>query len=1032
MLSGRGPGPGGFARHGRPPGFAGLVIFWLAAALVLVRTALAQVDLPQPSSLEPIVISAPKANRWTEGSYEVWVFQEGCRIQQGLSFAQGRQAVLWIDRASLLDPGRSKVIAYLEGDVVVDVRQGTARATLSEPSWMGRFYTSAAVQVQAATVEGQPPSPPPVYQHADARLKAAADPQVRPAQFQTPAPATSGGAGPALPPGTRRIRAFPRSDVPVQVQWFPDRQTNQWIAVVTAGVNLVIDGVVVDTDRGPMPLGSIDISTDRLVLWTTGLEEPDLTGAKFQLQETPLELYLEGNIVFRQGDRIIYADRMYYDVRNQVGTVLGAELLTPVPQYEGLLRFRAELMQQLGPNRFFARDAFITSSRMGQPGYRLQVGSAYLEDVTLPRFDPLTGAPLVDPATGQPVLDHQRLATASNGLLFLDDVPVFYWPYIATDLSESSYYIRRIRFRTDNIFGFQTITNWSMYQILGIRRRPAGTDWDLSLDFLSERGFGHGTNFRYDREGFLGLSGHASGMIDYWGINDDGLDTLGRDRRDLEPETHYRYRLLAQHRQMLDNNWQLTVEAGWTSDRNFLEQYFEREWDELKDQSTGVELKKLVDNASWNLAVDLRVNNFFTETQWLPRADHFLLGQSLLNDALTWFEHTSLGFAQFKTPRAPENPAEWPTFRYLPWEVSPSGLPLDTQSERLVTRHEIDWPFQLGPVKVVPYLLGELGHWGEDRSGNDLQRAYGQVGVRASLPVWRVDPTVQSALWNLHGLAHKVVFDAEFALTDVSKNLDQLPLYEPLDDNSIEAFRRRFIPNTFFGPMVPPQFDERAYAVRTGMAGWVTAPSMEIAEDLLAFRLGMRNRWQTKRGGPLFERIVDWITLDTNLVLFPKPDRDNFGEVLGLVDYDLRWQVGDRLALLSAGAFDFFHDGQRVVTVGGFLDRPPRGGLYLGLRILEGPIDNLILAMSYSYRMSPKWVSSFGMTVDLRDQGNIGQNFSLTRVGESFLVSAGFNVDAGRDSVGAHLSIEPRFLPKTRLGQAGGARIPIAGSTGLE
>ncbi len=835
----------------------------LLAALVITHAALGQVDLPQPSSVEPIVISGPSAFRWTEGSYEVWVFQEGCRIQQGLSFAQGRQGVLWIDRASLLEPERSKMIAYLEGDVVVDVRQGTARAKLTEDHWMGRFYTSAAVQVQVPRTEGQPASPPPVYEHADARRKAAADPHVRPAQFQAPAasalaatPSPAGSSTP-LPPGTRRIRALPRSDVPVQVQWFPDRQTNQWIAVVTAGVNLVIDGVVVQTDRGPMPLGSIDISTDRLVLWTTGLEEPDLTGAKFQSQDTPLELYLEGNIVFRQGDRIIYADRMYYDVRNQVGTVLGAELLTPVPQYEGLLRFRSELVQQLGPNRFFARDAFITSSRMGQPGYRLQVGSAYLEDVAVPRLDPLTGAPLVDPATGEAIVDHQRLATASNGVLFLDDVPVFYWPYIATDLSESSYYIRRIRFRTDNIFGFQTITNWSLYQILGIRRRPAGTDWDLSLDYLSERGFGHGTNFRYDRDGFLGLSGRAAGMIDYWGINDDGLDTLGLDRRDLEPEKHYRWRLLAQHRQMLESNWQLTVEAGWISDRNFLEQYFEREWDELKDQATGLELKKLVDNASWNLAVDLRVNNFFTETQWLPRADHFLLGQSLLGDALTWFEHTSVGFAQFKTARAPENPAEWPTFRYLPWEVSPAGGPLDTQSERLVTRHEIDWPFQLGPVKVVPYLLGELGHWGEDLTGNDIQRAYGQVGLRASLPAWQVDPTVQSTLWNVHGLAHKVVFDAEFALTDATKNLDQFPLYEPLDDNSIEAFRRRMIPNTFFGPMIPPQFDERAYAVRTGMAGWVTAPSMEIAEDLLAFRLGMRNRWQTKRGGPLFERIID-------------------------------------------------------------------------------------------------------------------------------------------------------------------------------
>jgi hypothetical protein len=216
------------------------------------------------------------------------------------------------------------------------------------------------------------------------------------------------------------------------------------------------------------------------------------------------------------------------------------------------------------------------------------------------------------------------------------------------------------------------------------------------------------------------------------------------------------------------------------------------------------------------------------------------------------------------------------------------------------------------------------------------------------------------------------------------------------------------------------------------MAGWVTAPSTEIADDLMFVRLGMRNRWQTKRGTPGNERIVDWITLDTNITFFPDKNRDNFGSLVGLFDYDARWQVGDRLALLSSGIFDFFQSGQRLISVGAFLDRPPKGGLFVGIHQLDGPIHNTILAMSYSYRMSPKWVSAFGTSIDLHDQGNIGQYFSITRVGESFLLSAGFNFDASKGNWGAALSVEPRFLPKTRLGHAGGARIPVAGAYGLE
>jgi hypothetical protein len=82
--------------------------------------------------------------------------------------------------------------------------------------------------------------------------------------------------------------------------------------------------------------------------------------------------------------------------------------------------------------------------------------------------------------------------------------------------------------------------------------------------------------------------------------------------------------------------------------------------------------------------------------------------------------------------------------------------------------------------------------------------------------------------------------------------------------------------------------------------------------------------------------------------------------------------------------------------------------------------------------MSPKWMTNLGISIDLGESSNIGQSFSLTRIGESFLVSAGLNVDGSRDSVGVHFSVEPRFLPKRRLEESTGARIPVAGSRGLE
>ena len=675
---------------------------------------------------------------------------------------------------------------------------------------------------------------------------------------------------------------------------------------------------------------------------------------------------------------------------------------------------------------------------MGEPGYRLQSNDVYFEDLP-PPLDPATGQAPVNPATGQP-FDHQRLATASNDFLFLGPVPVFYWPVLSTDLNDPSYYLRSAQLRQDNVFGNQLLTRWSGYQLLGIRNKPVNTDFALALDYLSNRGLGYGTSFNYhDRAGVFGMfdiPSQATGMLDVWAIQDRGTDTLGSTRMNVPPEASYRFRFFGEHREMLPYDLQLSAELGWISDRNFLEEYYKNEWDTLKDENTGLELKRLTGDSSWSITADVRVNDFVTETNWLPRADHFWLGQPLFG-ALTWYEHSNAGYGQFKRLTVPDDPSVDGPFNFLPWEQN------SVQGGRFATRQELDWPFQLGPVKVVPYALGEAAHWDEDINGNPLDRLFWQGGVRASMPMWAVDPTICSDLLNVHGIAHKVVFDAEFSYAKSNQNLDTLPLYDPLDDNSIEAFRRMFLTTTFGIPTLSPlplppgtpwvaRFDERLYALRTGLQDWVTSPSTEIAGDLTALRMGVDQRWQTKRGSPDDPHIIDWITLNTNVTYFPDYNRDDFGQPLGLADYDFRWHVGDRLTFLSDGIFDFFDQGQKVVTFGAFLTRPPRGSLYAGFRVLEGPIDSKVLSLSYSYWMSPKWVSSFGTSIDFAQQGNLGENFTIMRVGESLLVSVGFSVDPVRKSAGASLAIEPRFLPKNRLSNVGGAEIPPAGKFGLE
>ena len=164
----------------------------------------------------------------------------------------------------------------------------------------------------------------------------------------------------------------------------------------------------------------------------------------------------------------------------------------------------------------------------------------------------------------------------------------------------------------------------------------------------------------------------------------------------------------------------------------------------------------------------------------------------------------------------------------------------------------------------------------------------------------------------------------------------------------------------------PTQFDERLYALRSGLQDWVTSPSTEIAGDLTALRLGVDQRWQTKRGPPDDRHIIDWITLDTDVTIFPDPTPRRLRPAGGPAGLRLPLarrrpaDAGQRrhLRLLRPRAED--HHASAASSPG----RRAAACTWASASS-KARIDSKILTLSYSYWMSPKWVSSFGTTIDL-------------------------------------------------------------------
>ena len=999
-------------------------------------------------------------HRWSTGALDLAYLSGGCEVSHGATTHRCDTCFVIVDGSGAAI--RARILIHRSG-----TPERTAAIQLTDvPDYQSSRYLGQSIvpaawwQLLGEPVPGAAGIPPPVrqvqYQEpplgrsalppGGLRLDSPEEIPTPPIEsFQLPAPAAPpstsldlpGELSPTLSPdftpapaaepqpdrgfkffvggGTRSIELTTRdTTVPLRIQSISRPTAGEQVYIGRGGVTVIIRDVTANLpDGGTLTLGNVTLSADNVVAYAPPIAEMLRGGVGGSGAEG--ELYLEGNIVLRQGASEIYAEAMYYNAVRGVGVILDAEAIIQLPQLRGAVRVKAERMRQLARDTFVADSAAVTSSRIGVPRYWLQSGQVRLFNRAVDAVDPISGLPIT--------VAEATVASESN-FVYLAGVPVFYYPRFQTALRQPTFYLRGADFRNDDIFGTQVLLEWDLFQLLGLQNPPDGVDTVLLTDYLSDRGPAFGNRTTYSRTALFGIPGPVVGRSDSYTIFDDGLDNLGEGRQNLTPEEDIRGRTTLRHRHYFAPGWEFTAELGYISDRNFVEQYFEQEWDRESDRRTGVRLRRYAGANLFDLSLYGQINEFFQETEQLPTLDHYALGLSPLS-RLTWSMHNEVGYQKLNAAEFSNDPQQN--------AITGVRLPGEFDREGIVarTRQEISLPVDLGPVRIAPFAIGEAAAYGEGVDGESVSRFWGGGGVRGNLPFSRIDPTITSALLNVNGLAHKVNLSAEYFYADSDTDLDELPLYDPLDDNAQEQFRRFFSLRRFGGGL-PDRLDPRTMAFRRGAQRYVAGPSDTIVDDLQQVRLGFDNRFQTKRGLPGRQRIVDLFEIDFETILFPEAERDNFGETVGPTTYDAAYHLGDRVAILSDGYFDWFDDGLRSVSAGVRSSRPGLGDFYAGILSLQGPISSTVLRASVDYRLNEKWIFSGGTTYDFGDVGSVGQSANLTRIGESFLVQIGATVDSGRDNVSFGFTVEPRFLPRPKLGILGGQFIPPAGAEGLQ
>lgn len=961
---------------------------------------------PAPIPLgEQIFVAADFAEGWDEPGGKVYLLRGECLLQQGETQVRCDRLVVW--RSETARENSERIAVYLEGHIEYeeDGRKKTDETMFVR--LQSAFPLRMNLRHRLDKTRGRDDE---FYKRAEKHLISPDLPLgIEQTQYVVPeliaAPSNLELVQLQQTDNSlRRIRIFPRSSQPFNATSRLSDNTipPEQITIINGGIQVLIDGVT----SPDFEVGTIDLSADRVVIWTDPVGGDGFRQEMLQTRDSQMQIYLEGNIVILQGNRRIRASRAFYDARSERALILDAELKAYIPELQSDIRIRAERIRQLSPDHLHAQNAWTSTSQYGKPGYRIQASDVYLENRPKPVWlgpQPLT----IDPETGQAVPVESFWMTSLNNTFILEDYPLFYTPIVSGPAEDPRVPIRDAKISQDNIFGLQLELTWDAGQIFGLQL-PDNIEWDLRTDYFTERGPRLGTDFRYSDWGLFGPNPTGRGTATSDLIYDNGFDNLGADRRNVPLEDNLRGLSLWRHEERLPTDTLLRAEFGYISDRNYLEQYYEPEFDRQKDVETLLYLQQNTDNWSWSFLGRPELNDFEASTEWLPKADLYALSEPLFDSLLTYSSHSSVGYGVIEAGDPSPFPAQ-DVWNPLPYLGSSEGLVT-------MTRHQVDAPFTFGPVNFVPFLMGEAAYWDQDLTNSSLDRLVGQAGTRAHLMMWKMYPYVQSDLFNLRGLMHKVDFNAEYTYTDSSTSFANIPQYNEFEENAQERFRRRFLTRTFGGalPLVPgyatSPYDPRNYILRSGAGSDVTSPYHEIIDDQQALRLNMRHRLQTKMGPPERTRVEDWMVLDTGAVYFPNSGADNFDENFGLIYADYEWRIGARTRLEADFGYDMFDLGQRTWSVGLHSKRSERETAYIGLREVTGfPLNSQILTANYRYRMSPKWLSTFRTSYDLKENQNRGQGITITRVGEFALLHFGGSYNPNKDNFNFTISFEPKI-----------------------
>ena len=1007
--------------------FSRIGIAAAAAAVVLAAGSRALAQEQSPTAT--FDIDAGDVTTWNDNGTTIVLIDGPVKIKTDQATITGRGAVIWFE------PIEGSVLNRRRADVALlnDARleQGQVVRTGS------RLFVSAVVngkiRLTASNRQVKDLSDTELYKTA-ADLRPIAGLNVKPDQSLLREPIIEPDAIPR-PPRPTTAPVEPKAPVTFRAK---DVQTSTAttdgkLAVVLTG------GVLLIQERANGEV--IELRADRAVLFTALDKLGDLTGpARRTVEESIAGAYLEGDVrvTFTPADtkvnpeQRLSADSVYYEFNTDRAVTTQAVLHTTDPMTQLPVTVRADTIRQLALGEYTAQGVELSTSNFRRPSYAVRSSKLYVR-----QYQPEGSSGTV------------TQIDARNATLRSFGIPVFYLPRIAGEVPRNGLPLRGVQIGASRGFGFGVQTEWGLFSALGVAS-PPGLDASFKLDYFTERGPALGLDAKYkggyvteDTKEPWNFEGDFSAYIV---PNDTGQDRLSRDRLRIGedgsgPNAHpgFRGRVQWQHQHFFPNDWQLQLRAGYVTDPTFLEEWFENQFDNGLPTNLSAYLKRQKQTEAITFLLEYQPNDYVTtaeglqerfatdanrtngvatnsyngdtpfEIDRLPELGYYRVGDSFNNDTLTFFSENRVGGLQMH--RSDATLSEY-GFRAAngnnPDRFALVGIPsygytgtTDNYVGRVDTRQEIDYPFAAGQFKIVPYAFGRVTGYTDSPDGDARARLMAGAGVRVTTAFSRIDDSAQSDFFDIHRVRH--VIEPELHLFTSAATRDRDELYV---------------------------FDE----------------DIDGISDISAVSLWLRQRWQTKRGGPGRWRSVDFLALNVGINAFANQPtepatfdsqapgyaggQDAFGygpstagRFRGLyfpsmpeaslartgINADGLWRVSDTTTVLADGQYNLDEQSLATVAAGLAVQRDERLSYYTGLRYIGG-LDSTIASFNSTYKISFKYSMLLNAAVDLNKDQNQSYGLTLIRKFDRFVGTAGFIYDAANDEAGFRISIVPSGL----------------------